>query len=132
MGNPFVHVELQTQDPTKARQFYQGLFDWKFEEWGGSTPYTVINVGEGTGGGLMKSPMPGAPSQWLAYALVSDVAASTQKAKSLGGKVLVEPMKVEEHGWLGVIQDPTGAVLGLWQPAQMPAQKASPANVTKG
>ncbi len=26
MGNPFVHVELQTQDPTRAKAFYAGLF----------------------------------------------------------------------------------------------------------
>ena len=116
MGNPFVHVELQTQDPAKAKQFYQGLFDWKFEDLGDGMPYTIINVGEGTGGGLMKNPVPGSPSYWLAYTQVSDVAASTQRAKSLGGKVLVEPMKVQDHGWLGVVQDPTGAVLGLWQP----------------
>ena len=24
MGNPFVHVELQTQDLVKAKKFYQG------------------------------------------------------------------------------------------------------------
>ena len=31
MGNPFVHVELQTQDPAKAKAFYGGLLDWKLE-----------------------------------------------------------------------------------------------------
>lgn len=29
MGNPFVHVELNTTDREKAKAFYRGLFDWK-------------------------------------------------------------------------------------------------------
>ena len=46
----------------------------------------MIGVGEGTGGGMMKSPMPGATPQWLAYVGVDDVASSTRKAKELGAK----------------------------------------------
>ena len=29
MGNPFVHVELNTTDLGAAKTFYQALFDWK-------------------------------------------------------------------------------------------------------
>ena len=32
MGNPFVHVELNTTDPAKARDFYGSLFDWKLQD----------------------------------------------------------------------------------------------------
>jgi len=86
VANPFVHVELNTTDVKKAKDFYGKLFSWKLEDMpmGGGGSYTMINVGEGTGGGMMKHPMPGAPSAWLAYVLVDDVAASTKKAKSLG------------------------------------------------
>ena len=57
MANPFVHVELHTQDPEKAKKFYKELFDWKLEDVP-EMNYTIIQVGEGTGGGMMKSPMP--------------------------------------------------------------------------
>jgi hypothetical protein len=83
MANPFVHVELHTQDPEKAKKFYKDLFDWKFEDVP-DMEYTIIKVGEGTGGGMMKSPMPDALPQWVPYVLVDDIAASTEKAKSLG------------------------------------------------
>jgi predicted enzyme related to lactoylglutathione lyase len=53
-------------------------------DMGGGTSYTMINVGEGTGGGMMKHPVPGAPSAWLAYALVDDVTAATAKAPRPG------------------------------------------------
>ena len=83
MGNPFVHVELNTTDLGAAKTFYQALFDWKLEDMdvGGGMAYTMIGVGEGTGGGMMTHPMPGAPSAWLPYVLVDDIVAATAKAK---------------------------------------------------
>ena len=120
MANPFVHVELNTTDVAKAKAFYGKLFDWKMED----VPmpegtYTILKVGEGTGGGLMKHPMPGAPSTWLAYVLVDDIAASTQKAKSLGATVIKDVTEVMGFGWLSIIMDPSGAALGLWKPMAM-------------
>ena len=117
MANPFVHVELNTQDLEKAKAFYTKLFAWKLEEMPmPNGNYTLIQVGEGTGGGMMKHPMAGAPSMWLAYVLVDDIKASTEKAKSLGAQVIRDVMEVPEAGWLSIVQDPTGAVLGMWKP----------------
>jgi uncharacterized protein len=116
MPNPFVHVELNTVDVEKAKSFYSQLFDWKLEDIplrGGG--YTMIRVGDGTGGGLMKHPVPGAPSAWMAYVLVDDVKAATSKATSIGASVLKDVTEVAGMGWFSVISDPTGAVLGLWQ-----------------
>jgi predicted enzyme related to lactoylglutathione lyase len=117
MANPFVHVELNTTDVAKAKGFYSKLFDWKLEDMpmeGGT--YTLIHVGEGTGGGLMKHPMPGAPSIWLAYVLVDDIDAATKKVRALGGTVMKDKTEVVGMGWLAIIVDPTGAHLGLWKP----------------
>ena len=117
MANPFVHVELATTDIDKAKAFYTSLFGWQLQDMdmGGGTSYTMINVGEGTGGGMMKHPVPGAPSAWLAYTLVDDVKAATAKAKSLGATVMRDVMEVMDEGWLSIIRDPAGAPLGLWQ-----------------
>jgi predicted enzyme related to lactoylglutathione lyase len=117
MANPFVHVELNTQDVEKSKAFYTKLFAWKLEDMQMSNgTYTLIQVGEGTGGGIMKHPMPGAPSMWLAYVLVDDIKASTQKAQALGATIIKDVMEVPNAGWLSIIQDPTGAVLGMWKP----------------
>jgi len=114
MPNPFVHVELQSSDTKKSREFYESLFDWKLEEVPGMD-YTMIGVGDGTGGGMMKNPVSGVPDNWLPYILVDDATASTKKALSLGAKPLKEVTEVPGMGWFSVIQDPTGAVFGLWQ-----------------
>ena len=119
MANPFVHVELNTADPEKAKAFYSKLFQWQLEDVPNSAvpdgSYTMIKVEEGTGGGIMKQ-VPGGPSGWLAYVEVDDIQAATQKARLLGGKVMKEPFEVMGMGWISFIQDPTGAVLGLWKP----------------
>ena len=114
MANPFVHVELLTKDVARAKEFYSGLFYWKLEDIPGMN-YTLINVGEGTGGGMMKNPMPDSPSFWLAYVHVTDAAAATEKAKSLGATVCKEVTEIPGIGWFSVITDPTGATLALWQ-----------------
>jgi uncharacterized protein len=116
MANPFVHVELATTDVAKAKTFYSKLFDWKLEDMPmPDGTYTIIKVGEGTGGGMMKHPMPGAPSMWMAYVLVDNIEAATKKAKELGANVMKDSVSVPDMGWFSIIVDPTGAHLGLWQ-----------------
>jgi predicted enzyme related to lactoylglutathione lyase len=115
VSNPFCHVELNTTDVDKAKAFYGKLFDWKLEDVPNAS-YTMIRVGEGTGGGLMKNAIPGAPSFWLAYVLVDDIEAATKKAKSLGAIVVKDVTEVMDFGWFSIIADPTGAHLALWKP----------------
>jgi len=117
MANPFVHVELHTGDLTRAKEFYGKLFDWKLEDtpMPGFGTYTMIGVGEGTGGGMMVNQDKGTPSHWLAYVLVSDIAASTKKAKQLGAQIAVDVTPVTDMGLFSIIIDPSGAALGLWE-----------------
>ena len=116
MANPFVHVELMSTDVGKAKSFYGKLFDWTLEDVPmGDGTYTMVKVDQGTGGGLMKNPIPNAPSSWLAYVLVDDVSKALEKTKSLGGKVMKDKTDVMGMGSFGIITDPTGAMLGLWE-----------------
>ena len=121
MANPFVHAELSTTDLTKAKAFYSKLFDWKLEEMTteDGMKYTVIGVGEGTGGGMMDQMTPGAPSAWMPYVGVADIHASTNKARALGATVVRDVTEVPDMGWLSIFKDPTGALIGLWQPTRM-------------
>lgn len=116
MPNPFVHVELASANIDESKRFYGSLFDWKLEADSHGMDYTIIKVGEGTGGGMMKHPMPGQPSVWVPYVQVDDARTSTAKARSLGGRVIRDVESLPGNGGsFSVIQDPGGAVLGLYQ-----------------
>jgi predicted enzyme related to lactoylglutathione lyase len=118
MANPFVHVELTTHDLPKAKQFYTALFGWQLQDMpmAGGGSYTMINVGDGTGGGMMSAPDPAIPPHWLPYVAVDDLAASTRRAKELGATMLMENIPVADAGKFTVFKDPTGAVIAMWQP----------------
>jgi predicted enzyme related to lactoylglutathione lyase len=117
MANPFVHIELQTQDPGKAKAFYAKLLQWKLEDMdmGPGGTYTMIKAEGGPGGGMMKTPMPNTPSMWIPYIGVDDVAKSTATAKELGATVYKEKTEIPGMGFFSIVADPTGAVLGLFE-----------------
>ena len=48
---------------------------------------------------------------------VDDIAASTEKAKSLGATIVRDVTEVMGMGWFTIIMDPTGAGLALWKAA---------------
>jgi uncharacterized protein len=123
MPNPFVHVELHTKDVAKAKHFYASLFGWQLQDVpmpGGGGSYTLISVGEGTGGGMFQNPDPNVPPHWLAYVGVDDVEAMTRRAKELGATVMQDVMQVGEYGKMSVLRDPTGAHVALWQALPRP------------
>ena len=118
MANPFVHLELNTSHSSQAKTFYSQLFDWKMEDVPlGPGTYTMIHPGQQPDGGIMQHPGPHGPSLWLPYVLVDDIHASTAKAKSLGAKLERDVTEVPGIGWVSIIVDPTGAMLGLFKPA---------------
>jgi predicted enzyme related to lactoylglutathione lyase len=114
MANPFVHMELTTPDLPKAKEFYSGMFGWKFDDM--TSPgmtYSTFKPDSGPGGGMFT--MPGAPTMWLPYVGIDEINAATEKAKSLGAQVIRGPQEVPGHGWFSIIADPTGATIALWQ-----------------
>lgn len=123
MSNPFIHIELQTQDLATARAFYAALFAWRLEDVPAMS-YTLIRVSDGTGGGMMQAKSPAAPSQWIPFIAVEDVAAVTEQARAHGGRVLKGPAEVPGYGWYSVIADPTGATFGIWRPEEPRARVA--------
>ena len=62
---------------------------------------------------------PNVPPHWLAYIAVSDVDGVTEKAETLGGKVMVPAMEIPKVGRFSVVQDPTGAVLSPFRSARV-------------
>jgi uncharacterized protein len=115
MSQPFVHLELNTPDPAKAKDFYGKIAGWTFDDMdmGEGGTYSVFKPSEGPGGGIFS--VPDAPRQWLPYIGVKDLKASTDQAESLGARIIVRDQPVPGHGSFSIIVDPTGVTVALWQ-----------------
>jgi uncharacterized protein len=109
--------ELVTADVATAKKFYTGLLGWTAEAFGEGMDYTLFKQGDAMVGGLMQSPKPGTPAQWIPYVIVDDVDATAKKTTRLGGNVVMEPFDVPDVGRIAVLLDPQGAAIGLFKPA---------------
>ena len=112
-SNPVVHLELHTGDLGAARAFYAQLCGWRPEEIeSGECRYLALDLGA-VGGGVVECGTP--RPQWLPYVEVAEIAAATERARRLGGSVLLEPRE-GPGGWRSVVSVPDGAEVALWQP----------------
>jgi predicted enzyme related to lactoylglutathione lyase len=112
-------MDLNTSDSAVARDFYTGLFGWgageASPEFGG---YFMFMSGEAPVAGCMPAMAGGAADVWSIYLTSEDAQRTVDAATSAGGQVVVPPMAVADLGTMGMVLDPGGAAIGLWQPGQ--------------
>ncbi len=114
----FCWTDLGTADPAAAIRFYSGLFGWEPHEIGGSDGYTLMRLaGADVCGihGLMPEGAPTLPA-WTSWVSVDDAAAVLERAGALGAAIVRPPADMSGRGRSGVLADPQGAVVGVWQP----------------
>jgi predicted enzyme related to lactoylglutathione lyase len=112
-------VDMGSPELDKAKSFYGALFGWDCPagppEAGG---YSVCTLRGKTVAGLGPQMNPAAPPNWCTYVNVDSVDDTVAKVEANGGTVFMPPMDVMEAGRMSIFADPTGAVIGLWQPGQ--------------
>jgi uncharacterized protein len=122
----FCWVELATTDTPGAKAFYNGIFSWAPEDisMGDQGYYTLLKIGGKDAAALYKLQdeqlAQGIPPHWMLYVAVDDVDGFVPKTESAGGKVIMGPFDVMEHGRMAVVQDPQGGILCAWQAKQHP------------
>jgi uncharacterized protein len=120
----FCWVDLATTDPTGAKAFYGELFGWEAEDMpaGEEATYTMLRLDGDYVCALYEMDAArreqGGPPSWFSYVSVADADAVASRARELGGTVYGEAFDVLDAGRMAVIGDPTGAVLGAWQPRE--------------
>ena len=114
----FCWADLGTSDAPAAKSFYGSLFGWEAVDMpaGEGMTYTMLYLGGRTVCALYNAAPEQGPPAWLSYVSVESAAHTAARAADLGGVVLQEPIDVFDSGRLAVLQDPTGAVFGLWEP----------------
>jgi predicted enzyme related to lactoylglutathione lyase len=119
----FSWVDLATTDAAAAQTFYRGLFGWEAVDMplpGGGVYTMLLQAGKNVTALSQMSPemqASGMPTIWNSYISVDDVEATAARVADLGGAVIAGPFDVMDAGRMATIQDPTGAVVNLWQTA---------------
>jgi uncharacterized protein len=118
----FCWVDLATTDPAGAKAFYGELFGWEAEDMpaGERATYTMLRLDGDYVCALYEMDATrseqGVPPHWFSYVSVADADATATRARELGGTVYGEAFDVLDAGRMAVVGDPTGALLGVWQP----------------
>lgn len=118
-GN-FAWVDLVTNDIEGSIAFYGALFGWSHSvDLMPQGQYHMFHrSGEALAGMVAMPPTAGGqgfPPIWMSYILVDDIDVAAHRCAELGGTVLMPPRDVTDAGRMCMIQDPTGASVGLWQ-----------------
>jgi hypothetical protein len=115
-------TDLFTSDVDGSRTFYSELFGWEAQEpsaeFGGYFMFTRDGVP--VAGGMGDMPDAPADNAWKIYLSTDDIAKTVELAESKGAQVAVPQMPVADLGVQSVLIDPTGAVVGAWQPGTFP------------
>lgn len=116
----FCWVDLSTTDAEAAKKFYTRLLGWTAVDMpvGPDMNYTMCQIdGKDVAALYQQGPAEqGIPPHWNSYISVANADEIAAKVKAAGGMVLMEPADVMEFGRMAMVQDPTGAVVGAWQP----------------
>jgi predicted enzyme related to lactoylglutathione lyase len=113
--------ELISADVAASTAFYAEVFGWKgtVQEMAPGFQYTIFTTAEGMQvAGLMQAPPPHTGmTAWLAHVSIDDLAATLEKAKSLGGKVHTEPQTIPNIGSFALVADTNGAFFYAFEPS---------------
>ncbi len=116
--NPVGWFEIYVQDMTRARNFYESVFQSKLENlqspgiemW--AFPMNMENTG--ASGALVK--MPGFPSggnSTLVYFSCVDCATEAGRVLKAGGRIEKEKFSIGEYGFIALAFDTEGNMIGL-------------------
>ena len=116
--NPVGWFEIYVQDTARAKKFYESVFERKLEKlnspnlemW--SFPADMNNWG--AGGALVR--MEGFPSggnSTLVYFSCEDCAVEEARAAKAGGKLQRGKMSIGEYGFISLVIDTEGNMIGL-------------------
>ena len=116
--------ELMSDNVDAAGTFYASLFSWSpdVKDMGNNMTYTIFARGEAQLAGMMsiqgEEKWKGMPSMWAIYFHVDNCDHSVEKAKELGGTIVVPPTDIPNIGRFALFQDPTGIIFSIIAPPQ--------------
>lgn len=117
----FNWVDLMTTDPKAAQAFYGELLGWTFMDvpMPNGELYAIAQKEGRDVAAILAEPAEllaqGIPPHWQSYLNAPDLEETVAACLAHGGTVCMEPHEVMDVGRMATIQDPTGAVVALWE-----------------
>jgi predicted enzyme related to lactoylglutathione lyase len=126
MPNNLSAFAINADDVSRARQFYEQSFGWRFTPWGPPDFY-LVETGDASEPGVVgllqhrRELIPGA--RMVGYECTIDVADIDQAIKSVlaaGGKIVMPKSHIPTVGTVAYFTDPEGNVAGMMQRESKP------------
>ena len=118
--NPARWFEIYVQDMNRARTFYESVFQTKLQKLNAPFPeielwsFPVEQNQYGTTGALVKMKgMPSGGNSTIVYFGCDDCAVEEGRASQHGGKVEKSKMSIGEYGFISLVYDTEGNMIGL-------------------
>jgi uncharacterized protein len=132
----FCWLDLAARDAGRAASFYSALFGWTAVEQriGPGTLTRLSRMGQDVGSLYQLSRQQlghGAPSHWTPYVAVRDLEEAIASAAALGGRVIVTAFEMPGMARVGLVMDPVGAMIGLWENAAGRSASLAPGRETQ-
>ena len=118
MPATFRHFAINADDVQRARRFYEDVFDWRFDPWGPPNFYQVKNAGQGLRGALQerRALVPGVRATGYETSFgVEDLKGTIAAVERNGGKIVMQPYRIEGVGELIYFEDCEGNLVGAMQ-----------------
>ena len=115
--------DITTTDIAKSKEFYAGLFGWKYTAVAGTDQAVEIVSGGAPIGTLRGADGKISGFNGVVYVKVADIKAACARAKELGGTVVPGfPFNLPEgRGAIAVAVDPSGHPVGMYSKMPLPA-----------
>ena len=116
VAGEFCWEQLASADPANAKSFYGEVVGWKAMAFpGGQLETFGFGPKPGEQAATLIAAAPGMPMGWMSFVVVDALGPACERTVRLGGKVISAQRVVPGIGSYSVIQDPQGAVLGLFK-----------------
>jgi uncharacterized protein len=116
--NEWMWIDLWTGDVARATEFYRAVAGYEqvmpITNDGGGHSGAYLLAGGYARAGIMQKLRPGSSAAWIPYVRVADVRAAAERARTAGGRVLIEPTTLR-RAVVAIVADPTGAPIGIAQ-----------------
>lgn len=113
-------IDLTVPDANQVAAFYSAVAGWQHSavDMGGYSDYNMTANGRPVAGVCHKKGVnQDMPSVWMIYVYVTNLDESLAQCNAHGGKVVAGPKNMGTHGRFAVIEDPAGAICGLFEAA---------------